>query len=85
MIDDIIKWLATGVLIVGTAFNGLGMYPEGPLISILGGTLWLVVSIRWREPALIITNAVMLLTVISTLVYHYWLTIGNTFAILFTH
>ena len=54
-----LKWLGTGILIVGTGVNSLGYYPAGPLILAVGGILWLIVSIRWREPALIATNAVM--------------------------
>ncbi|MFZ9069526.1 MAG: DUF6552 family protein, partial [bacterium] len=43
------KWAATAVLIVATALNSLGYYPEGPLLYLLGGLMWLSVSIMWRE------------------------------------
>lgn len=59
MLDNVLKWLATGLLIVGTGINSLGYYPLGPLVLLAGGVVWLVVSIRWREPALIVTNSVM--------------------------
>lgn len=67
--DNILKWTATVVLIVGTAVNGLGYYPLGPFILVAGGVLWTIVSIMWREPSLIVTNGVMLLTGIGALVY----------------
>lgn len=54
-----LKWAATSILIVGTAFNSLGYYPLGPLILQLGGAIWLAVAIRWREKSLIVTNGVM--------------------------
>jgi len=58
-IDQILKWTATAILILGTAVNSLGYYPLGPVILVAGGVVWLVVAIMWKEPALIITNAVM--------------------------
>lgn len=58
-IDQILKWLATAILILGTAVNSLGYYPLGPIILVAGGVVWLVVAVMWKEPALIITNAVM--------------------------
>jgi hypothetical protein len=67
-----LKWLATITLIIGTAVNSLGFYPEGPIILITGGVLWLTVSIRWREPALIVTNAVMSLTAIVGVAFNYF-------------
>jgi hypothetical protein len=63
------KWLATAILIVGTGVNSLGYYPEGPIILIIGGCIWLAVSIAWKEPSLILTNAVMSITGIAGLLY----------------
>ena len=73
--EKYLKWTATGVLIVGQAVVGLGLYPIGPLILLVGGLLWLAVSIMWQEPALIVTNSVMTLTAAGALLYRY-LTIG---------
>jgi len=67
--SNILKWIATVILIVGTAVNGLGYYPAGPIILAVGGFVWLSVSIMWKEPALIVTNVVMTLTGVGTLVY----------------
>jgi hypothetical protein len=66
-----LKWIATVILIVGTAINSLGYYPEGPLTLALGGIIWLIVSVRWREPSLIVTNGVMLATGLAGLTYRY--------------
>lgn len=54
-----VKWLATIILIVGTAVNGLGFYPAGPLILVLGGVIWLGVAIKLQDWPLITTNLVM--------------------------
>ena len=69
--DRYLKWAATAVLIVGQAVVGLGIYPLGPMILVLGGLMWLAVSIMWREPALIVTNGVMTLTAVGALLYKY--------------
>jgi hypothetical protein len=58
-VNDTIKWLATAVLIVGTGVNGLGHYPEGPAMLVLGGFMWLIVAVRIRDWPLIVTNLVM--------------------------
>ena len=66
------KWAATVLLIVGTGVNSLGYYPAGPLILAGGGVLWTIVSIAWREPALITTNVVMLATGLAGLGWVYF-------------
>jgi len=62
-IDSILKWVATVVLIIGTFVNATfpNLYPLGPGLLALGGILWLIVSIMWKEPALIVTNGVLTL------------------------
>ena len=59
-----LKWIATAILIIGTAVNSAGYYPLGPALLFLGGVVWLVVAVRWREPALIVTNGAMSLTAV---------------------
>jgi len=55
-LDTKLKWTATAILIVATAFTSLNVYPLGPMLYLIGGLLWLIVSIMWKEPALIVTN-----------------------------
>jgi len=55
-IDYYLKWIATGILIVASALNSLGYYPIGPILYLLGGLTWLIVSCMWKEWSLIITN-----------------------------
>ena len=57
-----LKWLATAILIAGTAVNSMGFYTLGPIILAVGGIIWLIVAIRWKEPALIVVNAMMTAT-----------------------
>lgn len=60
-VDQILKWVATATLITGTVINAgfPDMYPLGPLVLASGGYIWLIVSIMWRDYALIATNLVM--------------------------
>ena len=68
-IDFYLKWTATAILILGTAVNGLGYYPLGPLLLVLGGFIWLVVAIRVRDTPLIVTNLVMSLVGLAAVVF----------------
>jgi len=70
-IDQILKWVATGFLIVGAALNSLNIYPYGPIVNLLGGFTWLIVSIMWKEASLITTNVVLATVTIIGLVYTY--------------
>ena len=67
--STLLKWIATATLIIGTLINSLGYYPIGPIILALGGFIWLVVSVMWREPALIVTNAVLFIVGVGGLIY----------------
>ena len=67
--STLLKWIATAILIIGTLINSLGYYPIGPIILALGGFIWLVVSEMWREPALIVTNAVLFIVGVGGLIY----------------
>ena len=71
-LDNLLKWSATVILIIGTALNSLGIYPLGPIISNLGGIIWTIISVRMKEPSLIVVNVVMLLTGIVGLTIHYY-------------
>lgn len=67
-----LEWIATAILIVGSAVNSLGYYPQGPILLCLGGVVWLIVGIRWRRPSLIIVNSVMTLTAIGGMLWKYF-------------
>ena len=65
----LMKWTATVILILGTAVNGLGYYPLGPLLLVLGGVVWLAVAIKVRDVPLIVTNLVMSLVGLVTVLW----------------
>ena len=67
--NTILKWTATAILIIGTAVNGLGMYPEGPALLVLGGFIWLIVAVRIKDAPLIVTNLVMATVGLAAILY----------------
>jgi len=66
-----LEWAGTAILILGTAVNSMGYYPQGPIILCIGGLFWLVVSIRWRKFSLVVVNTVMMLTALAGLMWKY--------------
>jgi len=69
--DQILKWVATGILIVGSLVNSLGYYPAGPIILGLGALVWLIVSIMWKEMSLVVTNLIFaIVTAIGLIIYY---------------
>ena len=67
-----LEWIGTAILIIGTAVNSAGYYPQGPILLCLGGVFWLVVSIRWRKASLIVVNGIMMATALAGLLWHYF-------------
>lgn len=71
--DKILKWVATAILITGTVINSLGIYPLGPLVLALGGYVWLIVAVMWKDWALIVTNFIMSTTALVLVAYTLYL------------
>lgn len=71
-LNNTLKWIATCLLIIGAGINSFGFYPEGPIILFVGGVVWLIVAIRWREPALILTNLLMCSVSLPGLIKHFY-------------
>lgn len=69
MLTNVLKWVATVTLIIGSFVNSAGFYPLGPAILLLGGIFWLIVAVLWKEPALIVTNAFMVAAGSIPLIY----------------
>ncbi len=69
---QILKWIGTTILIVGTGVNSLGIYPLGPIIMCIGGMVWMYVGFLWRETSLVITNLTLsLVTIIGLIITFY--------------
>lgn len=69
MFDEIVKWLASTVCIIGAFVNALGYQPTGLILIIIGGILWLVVGIILKEMSIIVTNvAIITVTIVGLLI-----------------
>ena len=64
---DRIKWSATVCLCAGTVVNNLGIYPTGAVIMAVAGLGWLWAAVRMRDRPLIVTNAVLSLLGLGSL------------------
>ena len=63
-----VKWAATVAVIFGTSLNSLGLYPYGPMVLVVAGILWLIVSIHWKDKAMIITNGTLTIVSVTGLI-----------------
>jgi len=70
--DWYIKWVASVFILAAMSIRGVSELVWYDLVgSIIGIFLWLVVSILWKDRALIILNAVGLLFLIRNLALYY--------------
>ena len=46
---NILKWIGTGILILGTGINSLGIYPLITILLGLGGLIWMMRYTMERE------------------------------------
>ena len=58
-IEFLFEWGSTIILLCGAALTSLNIYPMNVFLSIVGNLGWLVVSIMWRKPSLIVIQLVI--------------------------
>jgi len=67
--DWYVKWVASIFVLIAMSFRGVEGYQEVDLyMSIIGISLWLWVSVIWKDRALIMLNGAGLLLLIRNLV-----------------
>jgi hypothetical protein len=67
-IDWSVKWVASSFVLAAMSLRGIPEYQETDLIlSVIGITLWLWVSVIWRDRALILLNGAGLLFLMRNL------------------
>lgn len=68
-LDWYVKWVASVFVLIGMSIRGVeGLQLYDLIASTIGITLWLVVSVLWKDRALIILNGAGLLFLIRNLV-----------------
>ena len=69
-----VKWVASIFVLAAMSMRGIAEFQFFDLIlSIIGIGLWLVVSILWKDRALIMLNGVGLLLLTRNLIEYLWL------------
>lgn len=66
--DWYIKWIASSFVLAAMSIRGVeGLQQADLILSLIGVTGWLIVSILWRDRALIMLNGAGLLFLIKNL------------------
>ena len=67
-VDWYIKWVASAFVLGAMSIRGVeGMQMADLVLSVIGIALWLIVSILWKDRALVLLNGVGLLFLIRSL------------------
>ena len=67
-VDWYIKWVASAFVLGAMSIRGVeGMAMVDLILSVIGIALWLIVSILWKDRALVLLNGVGLLFLIRSL------------------
>ena len=68
-LDWYVKWIASVFVLSAMSIRGIdGLQQTDLILSIIGITLWLIVSFLWRDRALIILNGAGLVFLIKNLI-----------------
>ena len=71
-LDWYIKWIASVIVLTAMSLRGIeGMQMWDLGLSIVGIFLWLIVSILWKDRALVLLNGVGLLFLINNLLRYF--------------
>lgn len=66
-----LKWIGTVTLIVGSAVNTAGVYPQGAVLLTAGGIPWFMAAVLTRDLPLMVTNAAMIMAAILGFMIRY--------------
>ncbi|NDB61336.1 hypothetical protein EB001_23295 [bacterium] len=67
-VEFFFEWASTIILLSGAALTSLNIYPMNVFLSIVGNLGWLVVSIMWRKPSLIVIQLVITVIYVAGLI-----------------
>jgi hypothetical protein len=52
-----VRWAGTAFYLVGMVLTAINIYPLNLVFGALGGALWCLVGIQWKDKALILVEA----------------------------
>ena len=67
-VEFFFEWGSTIILLCGAALTSLNIYPMNVFLSLAGNLGWLVVSVMWRKPSLIVIQLVITVIYVAGLV-----------------
>tara|TARA_Y100000361_G_scaffold2832_2_gene2429 strand:- start:9670 stop:9969 length:300 start_codon:yes stop_codon:yes gene_type:complete len=71
--DWYIKWIASITILAAMSMRGIeGLESTDLILSCIGVALWLVVSVVWKDRALVLLNGVGLLFLLRNLIERIW-------------
>tara|TARA_Y100000004_G_scaffold8824_1_gene9724 strand:+ start:7920 stop:8219 length:300 start_codon:yes stop_codon:yes gene_type:complete len=71
--DWYIKWIASITILAAMSMRGIeGLESTDLILSCIGVALWLVVSVMWKDRALVLLNGVGLLFLLRNLIERIW-------------
>lgn len=53
---DVLKWVATGVQLVGYGLTGMGLQPWNVFAFFAGIALWFAVGVMWKDRAIMVVH-----------------------------
>jgi hypothetical protein len=65
--NNILKWAATSILIVGAMLLSVDVYPLGGIVENVGTLVFFIWSVRVKETALVVVNGALFLIYTSGL------------------
>ncbi len=72
-IDWYIKWIASITILAAMSMRGIeGLESTDLILSCIGVALWLIVSVMWKDRALVLLNGVGLLFLLRNLIERIW-------------
>lgn len=67
--DWCLKWLSTTLLIFGSIFTSINIYPLNVVFSFFGNLGWTLAGIRMKEPSLWIVSVFLLIIYAFGVIY----------------
>ena len=53
---DVVKWVATGIQLIGYGLTGLNIVPWNIFAFIVGIILWFLVGVMWKDRAIMVVH-----------------------------
>ena len=66
------EWTSTFLIMIGSLFTALDIYPMNVVILLLGTVGWAVVGLMWKKISLVIVDGFCVGFYILGLIHHFW-------------